>query len=197
MASALRDYSFEDYEGTPSSLSEVETFYDIQGFGSPTFEADLRSWRDVFDEASAAIAGASVVSEFLKFHVQRPANRDDPHFEAIECRVGRLRILAKAEQMDFSEVSAKLLLRFCHELASDIKPAIFALLNGNLRAIWENSHQEQIGIQFLPDGMLQYVMFRQCGEKLMPTMGKEMDSLGLEQRVDDLGLGHLWFCGKE
>ncbi len=39
------------------------------------------------------------------------------------------------------------------------KGALFLLDNGNLRAIWKNEQGDHIGLQFLGNGAIQYVMF--------------------------------------
>ena len=122
------------------------------------------------------------------------ANRDDPHHASIEARVDDLRNDAANEDEAFSEPSAGMLLQFCHDLAADIEPAIFRLANGNLRALWQNGIKDQIGIQFLPDAQLQFVILRDRRGRTYKTLGIE-DSDTIRQIVDALKLNDMWFNG--
>lgn len=126
----------------------------------------------------------------------KPANREDPHHAAIEARVKKLRGLALESGEPFNEESAELLLEFCHELAATIKPAIFLLGNGNLRTLWENEEREQIGLQFLQDGEVQYVILHKGRKKMLKSLGTEESGPDLKHRVNCLGLRRLWFRGE-
>lgn len=42
-----------------------------------------------------------------------------------------------------------------------MRPSLFLNDNGNLRALWKNDQREQIGLQFLGGGNIEFVIFKQ------------------------------------
>lgn len=124
-----------------------------------------------------------------------PANRDDPNYDSIEEQIEELRQHSREDDDVFSEASAAEASRFCHELAADYEPAIFLLANGNLRAIWRNEAKDQIGIQFMPDGVLQYVMLRDREGLTLKALGEDVSHDKIRHTVEVQELVGLWFCG--
>jgi hypothetical protein len=78
--------------------------------------------------------------------------------DEIESRLRELKADAGSNGEPFSEASLHDLRAFLDPLPLANRPAIFLLDNGNLRALWK-SEAEQVGLQFLGDGQVQYVMF--------------------------------------
>jgi hypothetical protein len=76
-------------------------------------------------------------------------------------RVAELHQDAIDDNLSFSEASHADLRRFLAGIAFSRRPSIFLLDNGNLRAVWKNEQKEQLGLQFLGGGAVQYVAFRQ------------------------------------
>lgn len=135
------------------------------------------------------------LSVFLdEFADNRPANRDDPHYDAIEDHVAELEREATNESEMFNLQSAEHLRQFCHDLAATICPSIACMTNGNLRAVWQDRRKDQIGIQFMPDGQLQFVILRDRRGRTYKTLGVE-DAATIERLVRALRLTHLWFNG--
>ncbi len=64
--------------------------------------------------------------------------------------------------------------------------------NGNLRTIWKDGHGTQFGVQFLGDGLAQYVIFK----RRMPTRpvsrvtGRDTFE-GLKKQIDAFDLHSL------
>jgi hypothetical protein len=80
---------------------------------------------------------------------------------AIKQRILTLTRIGAQESISPSEESGNLLMEFFIKRTIDNKPSIFLLENGNFRALWKNEKGEQIGLQFLPDGNIQFVFFAQ------------------------------------
>lgn len=78
---------------------------------------------------------------------------------AAEARVDGLKDLAIEEGTEISIASERDLWAFLDSVAASRRPYIALLDNGNFRAVWRNSEQEQVGLQFLGDGEVQYVLF--------------------------------------
>jgi hypothetical protein len=79
----------------------------------------------------------------------------------IEARLRELRVDAEANGEALSELSLADLRAFLGSLPLARRPAIFLLDNGNLRALWKNDAKEQVGLQFLGNGEVQFVIFAQ------------------------------------
>lgn len=90
----------------------------------------------------------------------------------IDLRIQALRIEAEIDQVPFSYASHDDFRDFIGQVPSRVRPAIFLRDNGNLRALWKNDNQEQIGLQFLGGGDVQYVILkRRPGGRLRPHYG--------------------------
>jgi hypothetical protein len=95
-----------------------------------------------------------------------------PNSLDMDLRVQALRIEAKIDQVPFSNASHAEFRDFMRLVPARVRPAIFLRDNGNLRALWKNDDQEQIGLQFLGGGYIQYVIFkRQPDRKLTSHSG--------------------------
>ena len=75
-------------------------------------------------------------------------------------RLQFLRVEAEIENMPFSESSQAALWSFLQEVEPTARPRLYLNENGNLRALWKNSDGEQIGLEFLGNHAIQYVIFR-------------------------------------
>lgn len=110
-------------------------------------------------------------------------------YAALVRRLGELRDLANEEEIPFSEVSAGFALQFSRNMTSSVRPGAFLLGNGNIRLLW-NRGREQIGLQFLEDGLVQFVLFADRGDRVATLMGDD----GLDdilRHVTSAGLRHL------
>jgi hypothetical protein len=77
----------------------------------------------------------------------------------VEDRLRELHIDALRNADPFSETSLADLRSFLDSLPLTERPSIFLLDDGNLRAVWRNAAKEQVGLQFLGNGVVQFVMF--------------------------------------
>lgn len=75
-------------------------------------------------------------------------------------RVQALKIEAELDEVPFSVASYADFLSFITETQPQSRPSLFLNDNGNLRALWRNDAREQIGLQFLGGGNIQFVIFK-------------------------------------
>ena len=75
-------------------------------------------------------------------------------------RISFLRVEAERENIPFSESSRNVLWSFIREFHPTARPRVYLNDNGNLRALWKNSNGEQIGLEFLGAGAIQFVIFK-------------------------------------
>lgn len=84
---------------------------------------------------------------------------------AINERLIEIRCDAQLSGDPISETSFHDFLVFLRKASPMKRPSIFLLDNGNIRALWLNDKKEQVGLQFLGEGEVQFVIFA-----LRPTM---------------------------
>lgn len=77
----------------------------------------------------------------------------------IENRLQDLRTQSEDEGEPYSQDSERALKAFLGRIAANNRPYIALLDNGNLRATWKDLQGQQIGIQFLGDEHVQFVLF--------------------------------------
>jgi len=158
---------------------------------------DLEARRVTATERSSAGEQVSLTKRaYLTGDFYYQNKRSNPNHEAIERQVDELRNHAREETEAFSEASAAETLRFCHELAADVEPAIFLMANGNLRAVWRNQELDQIGIQFMSNGVIQYVILRDRNGMTLKALGEDVDPGNIRVIVKLHSLARLWFHGQ-
>ena len=63
--------------------------------------------------------------------------------------------------MPFSDASLPDFQVFMREIGPRARPSLFLGDNGNLRALWKNDRREQIGLEFLSEGNIPSVIFKE------------------------------------
>jgi hypothetical protein len=95
---------------------------------------------------------------------EKPAAQNERLYVAaaeLSKRMQFLRIEAEIDRTPFSDASFADFQDFMREMRRKVRPSIFLNDNGNLRALWKSDQREQIGLQFLGDGNIQFVIFKQ------------------------------------
>ena len=82
-------------------------------------------------------------------------------FQAYHDRIEALRSDAVLDGFAVNETSERDFWSFVKSVPFGIKAQVVLVDNGNLRAIWDGADGSHIGLQFLGDRMVQYVIFRQ------------------------------------
>lgn len=108
----------------------------------------------------------------------------------LEQRLNSLRDISGEEALPFSEASRQAAIKFAVSLRRARRPSAFLLGNGNIRMLWINALNEQVGLQFREDGMVQFVLFKSRENQLVHTMGSDTTT-GVLQTVAGLGLMHV------
>lgn len=106
-----------------------------------------------------------IVAEAVRLFKQQLIN------EQMQNRVRELHIDALRSQDPFSEASFNDLKQLIGTVRLTRRPSIFLLDNGNLRALWKNDANEQVGLQFLGRGAVQFVMFAKRPTFMMRESG--------------------------
>jgi hypothetical protein len=100
----------------------------------------------------------------------RAGQTERPSFAGdTDLRIQALRIEAEIDQVPFSHASYAEFRDFIRQVPARVRPAIFLRDNGNLRALWKNDNQEQIGLQFLGGGDVQYVILKRRPNRKLTT----------------------------
>jgi hypothetical protein len=114
--------------------------------------------------------------------------------QEIRDRVRELQIDALLSKDNFNAASISDFHFFIDPLPLASRPAIFLLENGNLRALWKNDAKEQVGLQFLGAGAVQFVMFAQ--RQNLPIIMRDfgIDALpAMRERIRSNGCDRLLF----
>ena len=99
-----------------------------------------------------------------RFFIQAPQLVPQSDLERDKAVAERIRVLKEAavdEGIEWIGASEAGLLAFLKLMPRARKPAIVLSDTGELRAMWDNSREEQIGLRFKATGDVQYVLFRQ------------------------------------
>jgi hypothetical protein len=100
-------------------------------------------------------------------------------------RIEELRQIARDEDLPFSESSAIKATLLLERGLCLKKPSVFLLGNGNLRLVWIKNN-DLMGLQVLPEGLIQYVMM-----KGPETHSGKCDQDELEEKITELGMAYM------
>jgi hypothetical protein len=107
----------------------------------------------VLDDASENPLESYLAEAAAKHELQYKIERQ------IEDRLRELRVEAQIDGESVSEKSVSDLRQFAQSVGATKRPSIFLLDTGNIRALWRGSDGQQVGLQFLGDGRVQFVIF--------------------------------------
>jgi hypothetical protein len=112
----------------------------------------------------------------------------------IEDRLRELHVDALRNAEPFSDSSLADLRSFLDSLSLIERPAIFLLDDGNLRAVWRNAANEQVGLQFLGKGVVQFVMFVKRQQPPIMSRAAGTDALAnMRSRIEGNDCARLLF----
>jgi hypothetical protein len=121
------------------------------------------------------IVSDDAVSKHFKAQVEKHLALRQIRVET-SARLRELWIDAALSGEAFSEDSLEDLMSFLTGLTPRERPSLFLLDNGNLRALWRNQSDEQVGLQFMGQELVQYVMFarRPNSQRMLHHYGQEL-----------------------
>ena len=99
------------------------------------------------------------------------ARYDRRHYED---RIKYLRDEAEQDGFSLNPASERYFWLFVNSVRQTRRAYLYMLDNGNLRAVWKDENDAQVGLQFLDDGMVQYVIFARCAPEveITPAYGR-------------------------
>ncbi len=120
--------------------------------------------------------------------------RLDAKLRAYSDRIDYLQICATDEGYKLNSKSKDDFWDFIKSMPNLRRGDLVLLENGNLRVIWSDEYENQMGLQFLGGGMLQYVIFRQrpSAQGLSHAYGQD-DFEGIKQQINTFNLDSV-FC---
>ena len=89
-------------------------------------------------------------------------------------RIKYLRNEAEQDGISLNPASERYFWRFVNSVCQNRRACLFLLDNGNLRAVWKDENDAQVGLQFRDDGMVQYVIFARSKseDEITPAYGR-------------------------
>lgn len=124
------------------------------------------------------------------------ARTDQLNHVATSCRrrIRELDDFARSEGFRVNPASQRTFWRFLGRSAFGTEPGLVLLDNGNLRATWGDMRPTHVGLQFLPNDQIQYVVFarpasspnvmRGRGRAGITNLPKLLDSYGVADLLD-------------
>jgi hypothetical protein len=151
------DFPVSSAFGPPAQIA----WHEVPNAPSPPPGA---TWRQVTVQAQQLSISTTTAVEDRVYsapnHTRRGVSPSFPNFLDMDSRIQALRIEAEIDQVPFSNASHAEFRNFMRQVVARVCPAIFLRDNGNLRALWKNNDQEQIGLQFLGGRDVQFVILK-------------------------------------
>jgi len=187
-----------DLQTSSAAFSPPVAQYELPGRrGTSTDEVPAlaaRAFRKSISDSLATViemACDDAVSEHFKAQVEKHLGQRQLRVETA-ARIRDLQIDAVLSGEAFSEDSLEDLMTFLNGLTPRERPSLFLLDSGNLRAFWRNESGEQVGLQFMGQELVQYVMFarRPKSQKILRHYGQDL--LGeIRSKITLNGCDHL------
>lgn len=107
----------------------------------------------------------------------------------IESRLAELRTAAAEDALPWSDASESALRRFLNAYRQPARPMIVLLDNGNLRAIWKDVRERHVGLQFLDNDIIQYVVIARRSGANFASLAAGRDGIdGVVAQIGAMGL---------
>jgi hypothetical protein len=182
-----------DYLPNTAAFSPLPIFVDRSSgsdiVSDPSLKpALLRRW--VSNVASTAVQTMDNPGNRYSAQLAERHRNQAQVWNAVVERLHELRYDAESSDAPISENSVRDLGYFVSKTLPGRRPAIFLLNNGNVRALWTNDKKEQVGLQFLGEGEIQFVIFVQRATMIARDHGTESLS-GILARIWYSGAAHL------
>lgn len=114
--------------------------------------------------------------------------------QAYRVRIDELRHLASQDGYHLKPSSESDFWRFVNSALRWRKGGLVLMDNGNLRAVWKDDQGNRLGLQFLGEGMVQHVIFRQRDATLPVSRVAGRDTIeGICRQVEAFDLGLLLY----
>ena len=112
--------------------------------------------------------------------------------QAYQRRIAELREYGIEDGVAIRAASEQDFWAFVGTLPAARKASLVLTDDGNLRAVWKDGPEGHLGLQFLGDGQVQYVIFKQRRGDTTISRVAGVDSFAdIKIRIDDFGL-NIW-----
>ena len=112
--------------------------------------------------------------------------------EAYSSRIEELRGYALEDEIEIREESERDFWEFVTAVPLADEGELVVLYNGNLRAVWQDDSGNHVGLQFLGDSSVEYVIFKHWQRSNSVDRVAGIDSLSdVRQRIADFDLTSL------
>lgn len=113
-------------------------------------------------------------------------------YQAYRSRIAELRECGDNEGVTINEASEKDFWAFVKSLPFARRGSLVLMDNGNLRALWRGEQESQMGLQFMGDRMVEYVIFkrRKRARKVSRVAGADTFD-GVKPQIDTFELNTL------
>jgi len=186
------------FVGGPSDISSEPV--EAKTFPSDWNKARFVSRLKMVSDESAARANSTFASlveslsddtEAFRRHV-RDSFSDLTTMHRVKQRLQNLRVLAATDGEPYRVSSERHLFAFLQSVRHLRKPDIFLVANGNLRAVWKNAIGEQVGMEFLGDDEVQFVIFarRPTLARMARIAGRD-STVAASSQINTLGVSRL------
>ena len=108
-------------------------------------------------------------------------------------RIKYLRYEAEQDGFSLNPASERNFWRFVESVGQTRKAYLFLLDNGNLRAVWKDENDDQVGLQFRDDGMVHYVIFARSKpeEEITHAYGRVSIDTAITRQIEGFDLRPL------
>lgn len=112
--------------------------------------------------------------------------------QAYSARIDSLRDYAIQDEFSLNPQSEADFWRFIQTVPHYRKGSLVLIDNGNLRVVWKDKTGDHLGLQFLGEGMLQYVIFKRRSANFPISRASGRDTFaGLMRQIDTFDLESL------
>lgn len=118
-------------------------------------------------------------------------------YQAYLARIFELRCIAMDDGYSLSLASEVDFLEFVKSKPQLIKGNLVLMDNGNLRIVWNDNQGTHFGLQFLGEGMVQYVVFKRRDPKQPISRVAGRDAFeGVKRQIESFNLHNFLFNEK-
>ncbi len=153
-----------------------------------------RPIRSVKESSNASVCDESQASPGIVDFAGRACKAQKNFESSYRSRIEYLRNEAAHDGYPLNKDSEADFWQFVRFVSGIRRGGLVLMDNGNLRAVWKDSLGSRIGLQFLGDGMAQYVIFGRNGSERQRPRVAGRASLGTVLRqIEAFDLGELFY----
>ena len=112
--------------------------------------------------------------------------------QAYQRRIDVLRSAGAVEDIELNERSEEDFWQFIRSSPIVGQARLFLMGNGNIRAVWKSEDSSHLGLHFLGDQKILYVIFKRCPDSGRMIRTTDSDTFeGVRRKIYDFGLTTL------